>query len=55
MQHSSRCKCLRLFNHRIGGIAIKVDSRSIQSQDVTEEYIDVEARIKTKKYTNKIF
>lgn len=38
------------------GIAIKVDSRSIQSQDVTEEYIDVEARIKTKKiYEQKYF
>ena len=37
-------------------IAIKVDSRSVQSQDVTEEYIDVEARIKTKKiYEQKYF
>jgi hypothetical protein len=33
----------------IEGLGLKVDARNITSQDVTEEFIDVEARLKTKK------
>ena len=33
----------------ISGIAPKIDSKIIQSNDVTEEFIDVDARIKAKK------
>jgi len=34
---------------RIEPFAIKVESKNINTQDVTEEFIDVEARLKTKK------
>jgi hypothetical protein len=34
---------------RIEAYAVKVDSKNINTQDVTEEFIDVEARLKTKK------
>ncbi len=34
---------------RIEADAIKVESKNINTQDVTEEFIDVEARLKTKK------
>jgi hypothetical protein len=34
---------------RIEANAIKVESKNIHTQDVTEEFIDVEARLKTKK------
>jgi hypothetical protein len=37
------------FTKVIEGLGVKIDSRSFESQDVTEEFIDVEARIKTKK------
>ncbi|HEY0045768.1 MAG TPA: DUF4349 domain-containing protein, partial [Flavobacterium sp.] len=34
---------------RVSANAIKVDSKNITALDVTEEYIDIEARVKTKK------
>ncbi len=34
---------------RISGEAKKIDSKTINAQDVTEEYMDVRARVKTKK------
>lgn len=41
-----------LFDSLISGIetnALKVENKNINTQDVTEEFIDVEARLKTKK------
>jgi hypothetical protein len=37
------------FVKTIEGFGLHIDSRNINSQDVTEEFIDVEARLKTKK------
>jgi Domain of unknown function (DUF4349) len=37
------------FLAKIEGLAKKVDNKSINTQDVTEEFIDVETRLKTKK------
>lgn len=40
------------FDQFLSGVtqtAVKIDSKNISAQDVTEEYIDVEARLKTKK------
>lgn len=37
------------FVTKIEGLAKKVDSKSISTQDVTEEFIDVETRLATKK------
>ncbi len=37
------------FIAKIEGLAKKVDSKSISTQDVTEEFIDVETRLSTKK------
>jgi hypothetical protein len=34
---------------QVEGLAEKVDNKNISTQDVTEEFIDVEARLKTKK------
>ncbi len=34
---------------RLESLALKVENKSINTQDVTEEFIDVEARLKTKK------
>ena len=34
---------------QLEGLAEKVDAKNINTQDVTEEFIDVEARLKTKK------
>ncbi len=34
---------------RVSSLAEKIESKNINSMDVTEEYIDIEARIKTKK------
>lgn len=34
---------------KIEGLASKIDTKNISTQDVTEEFIDVEARLKTKK------
>jgi len=38
-----------LLLQKIEGEAVKIESKNIQTQDVTEEFIDVEARLKTKK------
>ncbi|HSL87999.1 MAG TPA: DUF4349 domain-containing protein [Ignavibacteriaceae bacterium] len=38
-----------LLVEKISEIAEKIDSKNINSKDVTEEFIDVEARVKTKK------
>jgi len=38
-----------LLFQKIEAEAVKVESRNINTQDVTEEFIDVEARLKTKK------
>lgn len=38
-----------LLVDKISSLAVKIDSKNINASDVTEEYIDVEARIKTKK------
>jgi hypothetical protein len=40
------------FDQLLSGVtstAVRIDSKNISAQDVTEEYIDVEARLKTKK------
>ena len=37
----------------IGGVAKKIDNKTIDTYDVTEEFIDLEARIKTKKAVEK--
>jgi hypothetical protein len=40
------------FDQLLSGVtqtAVKINSKSISAQDVTEDYIDVEARLKTKK------
>jgi hypothetical protein len=34
---------------KIEALAIKIENKNINSQDVTEEFIDIEARLKTKK------
>lgn len=38
-----------LLIDKVSSLAVKVDSKNINAADVTEEFIDVEARIKTKK------
>jgi hypothetical protein len=38
-----------LLLQKIEGEAVNVESKNIHTQDVTEEFIDVEARLKTKK------
>lgn len=38
-----------VFLNRAEALAVEVESRNIQTSDVTEEFIDKEARIKTKK------
>lgn len=38
-----------LLLQKIEGEAVKIESKNIHTQDVTEEFIDVEARLKTKK------
>lgn len=38
-----------LLIQRIEPLALKIESKNINTQDVTEEFIDVEARLKTKK------
>jgi hypothetical protein len=38
-----------LLLQKLEGEAVKIESKNIHTQDVTEEFIDVEARLKTKK------
>ncbi|MFN3694773.1 MAG: DUF4349 domain-containing protein [Ignavibacterium sp.] len=38
-----------LLIDKVSSLAVKIDSKNINASDVTEEFIDVEARIKTKK------
>ncbi len=38
-----------LLVEKVSSLAVKIDSKNINASDVTEEFIDVEARIKTKK------
>ena len=40
-----------VFLNQAEALAVEVDARNIQTSDVTEEFIDKEARIKTKKRT----
>ncbi|WP_416171490.1 DUF4349 domain-containing protein [Algoriphagus boritolerans] len=42
-----------LCSKKIQSHAIRIENSNIRSEDVTEQFIDVEARLKTKKRTRK--